>query len=49
MLHEIRIGNRSRIDGTPAGSRREQLQERRDEIREHAVDVESQHHVCRLI
>ncbi len=44
MLHEIRIGDRSRIDGTTTGSRLEQLQERRDKVGHHAIDVESHGH-----
>jgi hypothetical protein len=44
MLHEIGIGYRGRIDRIATGSAFEQPQKRRDEVREHTIDIQSDSH-----
>jgi hypothetical protein len=44
MAHKVGVGDRSRIDGSAAGSGFQEAQKGRDEVGEDAVDVKSQGH-----
>ena len=44
MMLKVGIGDGSRVDGRAADAPFEQLQKRRDEIRQHAVDIQGNFH-----
>ena len=44
MILKVGIGDRRRVDGLPTDALFEQLQKRCDEIRQHAVDIQSNFH-----
>ena len=44
MMLKVGIGDRRRVDGRAADALFEQLQKRCDEIRQHAVDIQSNFH-----